>query len=177
MLKLAFQRLSPKFSLATFAVVIGIVIVFKSTRNYLFDGSFSRAWVWFLYSFASRVMIIRDWTLKQKYYAGRRGQVSCKDKVIKTSQKWKSFQVKSKMKSLLILLSVLLGKTLAQTNCFLPGHCEAVYNSITVVPDEFQCLKYCKGTSDCNFFSWYSDGICFSYPECPSLNQVRHEEI
>lgn len=60
--------------------------------------------------------------------------------------------------ALLFLISQIFSQ-----ECFIDGECNEVPTMVTTAPDEYQCLGMCQGTTDCNWFTWYSDTVCLGF--------------
>lgn len=54
--------------------------------------------------------------------------------------------------------------------CWVSGECQGEYQDYDYSKTQEQCLKLCKDTMGCNWFT-FDQGVCFLYENCPHINE------
>ena len=58
-----------------------------------------------------------------------------------------------------------------EIGCSVPGECvNGQYMAIVKQDTSEGCLEYCQENEECNFFTFYPDGICMAFIECPEIS-------
>ena len=62
--------------------------------------------------------------------------------------------------------------------CFVEGEClNALLVAATVLESPSECLEFCRGKSECQYFTYYeTQQSCFAFHNCPEISDDQCED-